>query len=167
MSWLLYGLLLCILNFGGMMLILSRRERHYGEMRLADSGLLYLFCAFVTGMMLMFTTAIVIKTRSVAGALVLPASSLALLGGFWAWQELGIRSMLKERREEAEEGLRHTLDFLSRSPDSVPALEYLAKLYTTLGRTEQAEKAKESALAAARRQAGPDEKGLQFRQYGL
>lgn len=167
MIWLLYGLLLCALNFGGLLLILKRRERHYGEMSLADSGLLYMFCAFLTGMMLMFTAAIAVKMRSAAGALLMPAASLLLLGGFWAWQELGIQSMLRERRLEAEKGLKNTLAFLSRTPDSVPALEYLAKLYTTLGRAEQAEKARASALAAARRQAGPDEKGLQFRQYGL
>jgi len=150
--WLLYAVLLVMVNIGGLALILGRRERHYGEMRLSDSGLLYMFGTFLTGLMLFFALAISLKTRTNLAFAAMPAASLGLLGAFWLWQELGIRSMLRERRKESESSIKRTLAFLARNPDAIPAFEYLADLYKKTGNSKLEEKARSDARAASERQ---------------
>lgn len=133
------------LNLGGLSLIVNRREKIYGELPLSTYGLVFFMGIAMTFLMLFFSITALAKSQTSAPMFVIPGTGLALLLAYYIYQEIGIRALLAERRAQAEEALKKTLEFISNRPNSVPALENLARIYEKLGKADLARKAQDCA----------------------
>ena len=142
---LIFAIAVVLLNLGGVTAIINRREKIYGEMTLSNYGLVFFMTIAITLLMLIFSFSVAVKNGSWLAVLGIPGAGLAAMAAFFMYQESGIRALLAQRRAQAEEALKKTLEFISQRPDSIPALENLSRLYDKLGKAELSRLALECA----------------------